>query len=1089
MPDPKKIENAIRRVRNQKSFIQELLIDALGWDIDQRAEDVEEISYEWSAGELRANDLDKHLVDGTIRQIRPFKGNPWGIFILEFRNPDVFATGRGMTSTLRKVLRGLVPSKRKRSNLASFGNENLLFICNHDYKHFRFAHFKVPDKKNQTAPLAAFGWGPDDPIRTLCEFNLNALEWPDGQPDAEGWVTAWSQAFDVEEVTRRFYEDYAAVFEKVEKLIGKQKELKGDDLRMFTQTLFNRLMFLRFMERKHWLTFDGHKNYLRALYAAHVSGTLRVPLAGGTRRVPDTWASFYKGRLWPLFFEGLAVEGKQESEAYGCVPYLNGGLFERSELDERVTDLPDDVFADILSDEHAGGLFYRYNFTVEESTPLDIEVAVDPEMLGKAFEELVTGRHESGSYYTPRPVVSFMCREALKGYLADKLNVSGTLRVPPPNGTRSVPDTLSESIAALVDRHDVSKLKETQAREILAALDDLKAVDPACGSGAYLLGLLQEMIALYRLLYSEKLVKDARTLYDLKLRIISQSLYGVDIDPFATNIAKLRLWLSLAVEAEKPVPLPNLDFKIETGDSLLAPDPQEMPDLFRAKLQFSADVLAMVKNQFFLSHGQEKEEYRTTIMSQESCLRKELAAEYGEGVVDWRIQFAEAFANKRGGFDMVLANPPYVRHELIKSVKPQLKKVFADDYCGTADLYCYFYLRGLQLLRRGGMLAYISSNKWFRAAYGVKLREALVNRTRLLQLIDFGDAPVFAAVAYPCIVILQRTGSLRSATSELLALTWDKGDSIAGFVDIARDKSFSLKQTELESDGWRLETPTNLRFLDKLRRTGRPLREFVGSRVSRGLTTGLNEAFVVDRDTRDQLIREHKSSADILKPYIRGKDINRWLAEFADQFVVKIESSENKDHPWSGKPEKEAERVFAKTYPAIYSHFQNLRAELIRRDDQGKYFWEQRSCKYWREFEKPKIVSTKISIRPTFALDTESHYLGNTAYFFPAAAGHFLLGLLNSSLFFAYAKKVFVEKQSGWFEVQPTALEAFPIPEVPLEQRKPVERLVERILSAKKLDSGADVSVLEQQVDEAVYGLYGLTREEIQLVATFCGLQ
>jgi hypothetical protein len=138
---------------------------------------------------LRADGLDEHIVDGTIRQIRPFQGNPWGIFILEFKNPDVFAAGRGMTGTLRKVLRGLVPSKRKRSDLASFGSENLLFICNHDYQHYRFAHFKSPGKDwtdradcgagvspAKTAPLAAFGWGPDDPIRTLCEYNLSALE-------------------------------------------------------------------------------------------------------------------------------------------------------------------------------------------------------------------------------------------------------------------------------------------------------------------------------------------------------------------------------------------------------------------------------------------------------------------------------------------------------------------------------------------------------------------------------------------------------------------------------------------------------------------------------------------------------------------------------------------------------------------------------------------------------------------------------------------------------------------------------------------------------------------------------------------------
>ncbi len=200
------------------------------------------------------------------------------------------------------------------------------------------------------APLAAFGWGPGDPIRTLCEYNLNALEWPDGQPDTEGWIATWSQAFNVEKVTKRFYEDYAAVFEKVEKLIAKQKEVKGDDLRMFTQTLFNRLMFLRFIKRKGGSRSAGTQTIFAPLYAA----------SGYGRK------SFYKGRLCPLFFEGLAVEGKQQTDAYGTVPYLNGGLFERSELDKQVTDLPDEVFTGILSNEHTGGLFYRYNFTAED---------------------------------------------------------------------------------------------------------------------------------------------------------------------------------------------------------------------------------------------------------------------------------------------------------------------------------------------------------------------------------------------------------------------------------------------------------------------------------------------------------------------------------------------------------------------------------------------------------------------------------------------------------------------------------------------------------------------------------------------------
>ena len=180
-----------------------------------------------------------------------------------------------------------------------------------------------------------------------------------------------------------------------------------------------------------------------------------------------------------------------------------------------------------------------FNFTIEESTPLDIEVAVDPEMLGKVFEELVTGRNETGSYYTPRSIVSFMCREGLKAFLRGNTSAS------------------SESINGLIDEHRIDGLDETNAREILVALDGLRAVDPACGSGAYLLGLLHELVAVYRQLYNPALIRDGRSHYELKLRIISHNLYGVDIDPFATNIAMLRLWLSLAVEADGPVPLPK----------------------------------------------------------------------------------------------------------------------------------------------------------------------------------------------------------------------------------------------------------------------------------------------------------------------------------------------------------------------------------------------------------------------------------------------------------------------------------------------------------------------------------------------------
>ena len=683
MPTPHDLELALQATRDRSSFLKNLLIDALEWPIPDHVESPEDIAYTWSAADLRTHGLDKQLVAGQVWQIQALQANqPWGIFLLEFNNPDAFISGRGLTGPLRKVLRGLVPSRRQHSQLATWKRENLLFICTHQYEHFRLAYFKAPPDNTHAAPLAAFGWGPDMPARTACEFNLPALAWPDADISHADWVAGWAAAFDVEKVTKKFYADYALVFDVIEKAIAAEGDLKTDeDLRMFTQTLVNRLMFLRFLERKGWLKFKGGEDYLRALYDAG----------------PFAKKSFYRGRLLPLFFEGLAIEQHAVSEAYGEVPFLNGGLFEPNDLDNRVKDVPYAALGGLIGKQ---GLFYRYNFTVEESTPLDIEVAVDPEMLGKVFEELVTGRHESGSYFTPRPVVSFMCREAIKGYLASKTKAS------------------ADSIAALIDRSVVEGLTEAHGRQILDALDSLKAVDPACGSGAYLLGLLHELVRIYRLLQSEKLVKDRRSLYDLKLRIISHNLYGVDIDPFATNIAMLRLWLSLEVEADEPLPLPNLDFKIETGDSLLGPDPSAMADLFSQRLRVHGDTLLGFKEKYLTAHGAERERYRKAVAQLEKSVEDELSALHGEGVIDWRVHFADVFV-RNGGFDIVLANPPYgllnkrqnqklgyaISAESIGLIKE------SDEYKpvlqGMINVCSLFIRRSFSLLRRNGIFVEI----------------------------------------------------------------------------------------------------------------------------------------------------------------------------------------------------------------------------------------------------------------------------------------------------------------------------------------------------------------------------------------------
>jgi hypothetical protein len=647
--------------------------------------------------------------------------------------------------------------------------------------------------------------------------------------------------------------------------------------------------------------------------------------------------------------------------------------------------------------------------------------------------------------------------------------------------------------------------------------------------------------------YKPKLPESQRVqemLFHEKQTIIENCLFGVDINPNSVKICRLRLWIELLKNAyykaeDELETLPNIDINIKCGNSLIsrfALDSDLKKALKKGKWSiegyrvavmgyrnaetkeqkrameklideikggFQADIytggtdrlskarIALAKHakqtQLFALSKEEKTEWNTKAAKLAKDVEKaeqKIEAIAGnkiyENAFEWRFEFPEVLDNDGSfvGFDAVIGNPPYIRQEEFSEIKPYLKQSYR-TFTGTADLYVYFIELGLRNLRPGGTFSFITPNKWMRATYGQPLRN-FIKENRINSILDFGDLPVFEeATTYPCILSIDKsTPQPAFNAANITTLNYPVG--LAAYVEETQMEVFA---ENLREEGWLLENPRGFALMQKLRVGGKPLREFVGSRVSRGLTTGLNEAFVVDRITRDRLVSEHKSSTEILKPYLRGKDVKRWGAESADLYIIKIESSENAVHPWSGKPEKEAERIFAKTFPAIHAHLENLRKELINRADQGKYFWEQRSCRYWNDFDTSKIVSTKISIRPTFALDSEGCYLGNTCYFFPAAtSASYVLGLLNSKLFFTYAKKVFVEKQGGWFEVQPENLELFPIPTATPAQQTEIEKRVENILALKKANPDADISALETEIDRLVYKLYDLTEDEIAIV-------
>jgi len=944
---------------------------------------------------------------------------------------------------------------------------------------------------------------------------------------------AQCEAFDVEKLTKQFYRGYKDLFEKVQKVIKQyNSHAYFDDserLHQFSQRLLGRMMFLYFLQKKEFL--GGDRKFLTNQYQ---------------RLRPDPEdTDYYAEVLEPLFFETLNKQRPNLESCWGKIPYLNGGLFDRDYGDgikdtagrqtPETIELPNSLF-DSGSQDSILWFFNGYNFTISENVQGDEDVAVDPEMLGKVFENMLAAeeRGQSGTFYTPRGIVQFMCTEVLSRYLADESEMHL--------------ETVEKIIEFDPDQpdSDFNKLMTSQqARKLKRALEDIKVLDPAVGSGAFPLGMMQVILSARQAIgrrEGETIRRGSLRMSQLKRDIIANNLYGVDIKPEAIEIAKLRMWLSLVVDIpdiEDVEPLPNLDYKLMCGDSLIStihgeqliPDPTKTQQgmLAVTPIQQAIQPLLELQHRYFDAQTEERHELRSQILAAEANVfrvavqerrnailnemqltgkptdkkYKGLAAkaqkaqakkwqelesklakldkfalevESGERSLNffqYHLHFRDVF-DEKGGFDLVIGNPPYVRQESIKELKPALQKEY-DCYTGVADLFVYFYEQGYNLLKFSGHLSYITSNKYFRAGYGEKLRQFLGEKSKVEVLIDFGDSPVFEAIAYPSIILVSKS---KPDNHQARVLNWESGKTIEEFDSVFKNQSFYMPQKELGADGWRLESPSVLRLLDKLRSAGTPLGEYVNGRFYYGIKTGLNEAFVVDRATRDKLIAEHESSAEVLKPFLRGRDVKRWCVDFAEQYLIKIESSENKKHPWSDKPEKEAEKIFAKTYPAIYAFLNYFKERLINRDDQGKYFWELRSCKYWQEFNKNKIFIPAITQNIEYAADFIGYFGNDKTSICVADNVNYLLGLLNSKLLGWFIRQIAPTKQGGFYEFKPTYVTQIPIATALKKDSLAVEALVQKLLDAK----GQGVEEWEAEIDDRVAYLYNLTSEEMEII-------
>lgn len=767
---------------------------------------------------------------------------------------------------------------------------------------------------------------------------------------------------------------------------------------------------------------------------------------------------------------------------------------------------------------------------------------IDPEMLGRVFENLLAAedRHANGTYYTPRTIVSFMCRESIFQYLR------GTAGL-----TREI---FYEFFETPLDGR-LPEVKTDLARQIRDALRSVRILDPAAGSGAFLLGALHELIYLRticgRVLGESETVQAAR-IGQWKREIVANNIFGVDISHEACEIARLRLWLSLVVDESKASPLPNLDYRIVQGDTLreqldgepIVP-PQTGPgfekehNLFgtvkpqgklyveeRAKRTVS--IVSHLGDYFKATEDAEKRRLRKAIQldigailqehwraheahwKRESDLvldkalqmhRKpedlprnwhakltearnhlerieaERDAFLKEGtlpVTPLRLLFAEAFAAIPSGFDIVIANPPYVRQELIRKLKPQLEEEFESFFCGTADLYTYFYKRGLELLREGGVLCYIAPNKFMRAAYGANTRKLLTSNATPELIIDFGDVPIFEATTYPAILVIKK--EIPSEGREISVAVMKDETKLIHLDETIKSESFAMQVQDLSETGWTLERPEVLRLMKKLREKGVPLGEYVKGRFYRGILTGFNEAFVIDEATRRSLIKEDPRSAELIKPWLRGRDIKKWRAEWAKQYVLFVRRGTN-----------------IKSYPAIRRHLEQFRQQLEPEPPNydrsggewqgrkaGSYAWYeiQDNIAYHAEFERPKIIYPNITRSNIFAFDNTGMLTNQKCFIIPTD-DKYLLGLLNSSIVLTWFYSTLPLLRGGFFEPSAIFMAQLPVLSTSAAHKAPIIQRVEAILNdpiSQKAHS------LEDEIDELLFKLYELTTVERNLI-------
>ena len=948
-------------------------------------------------------------------------------------------------------------------------------------------------------------------------------------------LTDITEAFSVETLTKQFYKD---LFEWYQWAIDDSTQVTfpnnittedddRDDVEKKVIRMITRIMFVWLIKQKELVPnrifdieylstilkeFDPYSttvgNYYNAILQNLFFATLNCAIEdekGNTRK----FATSTKRDVKTLYryAEMFSISEQEIVNLFSEVPFLNGGLFECLDKTRYIDGVEqcynfdgfsrnDARFADgrykhravvpnILFFEPEKGLLSilsRYNFTIEENSPEEQQVALDPELLGKVFENLLgaynpetkeTARNQSGSFYTPREIVNYMVDESLIAYLGN-----------------------NDFVRSLFS-YDFT-FDKAKSNEYLKIADKLKAVkilDPACGSGAFPMGLLNRMIDIL------ERISPNEDIYELKLSVIENCLYGSDIQSIAAQITKLRFFISLICNCEKDaskpnfgIPtLPNLETNFVSANSLIAKKKED-----RQLNLFKSEEIESIKKELHqirhLHFSAKSTSTKHRLREKDLDLRKKLiellsdennfASDDAKQLAEWNPYDQNAVSpffdpewmfGVNNGFDIVIGNPPYIQ---LQNNGGELAKLY--EGCGYStfdrkgDIYCLFYERGWQLLKKDGHLCYITSNKWMRAGYGEKTRDFFANKTNPLLLIDFAGVKIFESATVDTNILLFSRSNNQHKTTCAITNKQNK-DSVKNLSDFVQQQDIICDFST--SDSWVILSPIEQSIKRKIEAVGTPLKDW-DINIYRGVLTGCNEAFIIDTAKRDEIISncqtedERKRTAELIRPILRGRDIKRYGYEWAELWLIATFPSRHYN---------------IDEYPAIKQYLLSFGIERLeqtgkthivngekvkaRKRTSNKWFETQDSISYWEDFSKPKIIWKIIGSRLAFAIDNNGIMLNNACYLLTGNHLAHILGFLNSSPLIWYSEITNMNKTGvGDAQVGAQNIILFPIPSTINEE---VVEIVEQLLSTPANSN------LKRILSERIYAIYGLDIEEI----------